>query len=183
MRVFLGLPLNTYWLEEIKKIQAEWKHKFRSRISWSAPGNHHITLKFLGEVEEEKIAAIKEVLSALNFPRFELEWEGLGFFYAQKQVRVMWLGFKVHPVLSELVEKLEKEFLALGFPPERRKFVAHLTLGRVKKFEPQDPWTNFKKNLEQKSWAPYPVEKVVLWQSFLRPQGPLYKPLFSKEAF
>lgn len=177
MRVFIGLPIDKVWLEKIKTIQKEWKPKFNSKISWPLPINHHITLKFLGEVKEEQVDSIKKVLAKITFKPFPLTFARVGFFYAKKEVRVVWIGFRESKPLLRLFSEIEDSLYSLNFAREQRKFLAHLTLARVKKFLPQDPWQAFAQELNQQDWPFLKIEKLVFWQSILQPQGPLYKPL------
>lgn len=179
MRVFIGLPLDQAWVEKIKAIQQEWKPKFNSKISWPLPTNHHITLKFLGEIKEGQVEPIKKALTQITFKPFSLTFTKVGFFYTKKQIRVVWIGFKEDKFLRKLFKEIEDSLYALGFAREQRNFVPHLTLARVKKFLPEDPWQDFAYALNQQAWSSLKLERLVLWHSVLQPQGPLYKPLLT----
>jgi RNA 2',3'-cyclic 3'-phosphodiesterase len=101
---------------------------------WVSPEHLHITVWFIGEVNEERARTIEDVLR-LPFatPAFDLEIDGAGRFPPSGQPRVFWLGMRQGGAeLEQLYREVGQRLVPLGFEPERRPFSAHLTLARVK---------------------------------------------------
>jgi 2'-5' RNA ligase len=144
-----------------------------------APENLHITLRFLGEIEEGRAGdvggAMEEVCRSLS--PFPLSFQGVGVFPGLKRIRVVWVGVQEGKErLLALQGALEEALQGLGFPREKR-FHPHLTLGRVK--SPRDT-EELRRFVEERRTAEYGVqrvERVLLKKSVLTPQGPLYSDL------
>ena len=113
-------------IKELRIVQPQAK--------WVRPENLHLTLKFLGNTEPEKLQAVQTALSSIHSEQsVHLEFRGLGFFPNEKKPRVFWAGLQVSSNLAELAARIDKAMHGLDFPLERRPFVPHLTLAR---FEP-----------------------------------------------
>ena len=140
----------------------------------------HLTLQFLGNIAEEKVAQIENVLheSAQQAMPFSLKVGKLGVFPNLSRPRVLWIG--VHPVdiLSDLQGKLQQRLELLGFPGQDRPFHPHLTLLRFKS------WKNLSALIEDvegkgsdEQVGVFTVEEVHLYQSVLKPDGAEYRKL------
>lgn len=140
----------------------------------------HLTLQFLGNIAEEKVAQIENVLqeSARQAMPFSLEVGKLGVFPNLSRPRVLWIG--VHPVdiLSDLQGKLQQRLELLGFPGQDRPFHPHLTLLR---FKSRKNLSALIENVEGKGAdeqaGVFKVEEVHLYQSILKPDGAEYRKL------
>jgi 2'-5' RNA ligase len=97
---------------------------------WVDPGNFHLTLRFIGEVDEGIAADIDEALSRLQARAFSLQLAGTGIFGGDKP-RQLWVGVEREPALATLQGKIETALLRAGLPPEPRKFAPHVTLARL----------------------------------------------------
>lgn len=107
----------------------------RADVGWVRPDNLHLTLKFLGQVEEGRIGAIGEAIAAATARRgpVRLVFQGLGAFPSPRAARVVWIGLSHGAeALAELQARIEEQLESLGFAREARPFTAHLTLGRVR---------------------------------------------------
>ena len=105
-------------------------------VAWIAPGNLHLTLKFLGAVPEERIEAIVAALgrSGSDLRPFEARIHGLGAFPSVTRPRVIWAGvLDGAPEMMELARRVDTALAALGFAREERPFSPHVTLGRVRR--------------------------------------------------
>ncbi len=134
MRTFIAIELP----EEIKRAIAALQDDLRparAEVSWTKPENLHLTLKFLGEIEERLVSQITQacVEAAESFTSFALSLNTAGAFPNARQPRVLWVG------LSDGVEEtrrvqasLDERLAAIGFEREARAFQPHLTIGRVK---------------------------------------------------
>ncbi len=98
---------------------------------WVRADNLHVTLKFIGEVPEAKLTAIRMALSQVRFDQsVTLDFRGVGFFPNERHPRVFWTGIEASLNLKTLVAEIEKSLEKLGIPREKRPFSAHLTLAR-----------------------------------------------------
>jgi 2'-5' RNA ligase len=148
-------------------------------IRWVAPTNLHLTLKFLGDMDEAKVGPIAEALQRHlgPFPRFTINAKGLGVFPDVKRPQVLWVGLEgIH--LGELASTGETALKTLGFAPEKRGFKPHLTIGRWR----QRDKSTAKFVAELEKWKAYEfgnteVRNIILFQSTLRPEGAIHRPL------
>jgi len=92
----------------------------------------HVTLKFLGQTDDQKLAPVKTALQQMISLEFvSLRFRGVGFFPNEKNPRVMWCGVEASPNLFDLVSAIENALKPLGFEPETRRYVPHVTLARL----------------------------------------------------
>ncbi|NLW23029.1 MAG: RNA 2',3'-cyclic phosphodiesterase [Tissierellia bacterium] len=133
MRVFIGLDFDMNLKENLFAIQGAIKDN-SIKGSWVALPNFHLTLKFLGNIEEEKIHQIDGILQdvALNSSPIALSLDRLGYFNrTNNEYRVIWIGLKGEiEKLNNIYNKIELEMERIGFPMEKRSFTPHITLGR-----------------------------------------------------
>jgi RNA 2',3'-cyclic 3'-phosphodiesterase len=100
-------------------------------IRWARPENLHVTLTFIGEVPEEKLAAIRGALAGARSDQpVTLDFRGLGFFPNEKHPRVFWAGVGASPNLKTLAADIEKATERFSIRREQRPFSPHLTLAR-----------------------------------------------------
>jgi 2'-5' RNA ligase len=178
MRTFIAIELPGQIKNQIGQVQAPLK-KTKSFVSWVKPGNIHVTLKFLGEVPEEKM---DEVFSAIGkavegIKKFSMSLKGMGAFPNVKRPRVIWVGAgSGQEELSGMAGRIEEEMEKIGFPKEKRRFSPHFTIGRVK--SPK----NVEKLMEMVGSSDFQtgeiaVSEVVVMRSQLHSAGAIYTPL------
>jgi len=149
-------------------------------VRWTAAGNIHLTLKFLGLIDESRIADIAAVLAeaAGGFSPLQLAAKGVGVFPSPERARVIWVGLAGHLAeLAALQGFLAKRLAAIGFPQENRPFTGHLTLGRVKKRMPPSRVRAALDAGPEFSSEAFVVDRMVLFKSDLRPTGAVYTEL------
>ncbi len=101
------------------------------QAKWVRSENIHLTLKFLGEKDPDKLRAVQCALAAIRSERpVTLEFRDLGFFPTEKLPRVFWIGTEASPNLKTLAKDIDRALHNLGFPLEERSFAPHLTLAR-----------------------------------------------------
>jgi len=180
MRIFLALDLPS----EIKSALADLLRKLKRvappAISWAREPGLHLTLKFLGEIEETRLPGIVAAMQSVadTTPAFPLVVRGTGVFPPEpRPPRILWVGFEETPPLIDFQRRLETGMETLDFPREARPFHPHLTLGRIKApgglGAVLDIWTKNEKIV----WGEMTVREVILFQSILRPSGAEYSPL------
>jgi 2'-5' RNA ligase len=176
MRSFIAIDMENeeilQALKELSRVEAD--------IKLVRPENLHITLKFLGEIPEDKIEDICRAMEASfsGYAPFEVSLEGMGAFPSLKYIRVIWIGFgENRERLIEMQEALEGNLKGLGFRPEKRGFDPHLTLGRVKSPRGKEELRDFLTNNRGRRFGPFLVDRVKLKKSVLTPKGPVYSTL------
>jgi 2'-5' RNA ligase len=183
MRLFTGISVPGTYHQKLQEVVDTWKNHFKSRLSWTKKGNYHLTLKFLGEVDEDRLPHIKAALNRINFHPAWLKGGQAGYFAGRNGIRVLWLGLAGETdAINSWAEDIEDEFYKLGFSKENRSFHPHLTLARVKRFYAQDPWSEFREYVSGLEWPEFKVQRINLWQSKLTPHGPVYQLVHSVEA-
>ena len=147
------------------------------KCRWVKPQNIHLTLKFLGDVDREKVSDIGDGITSLacHLPAFDLRPKGLGCFPGVKNPRVIWTGVSgALDALKTLQTEVEKTLIPFGFKAEHRPFRGHLTIARVKsRLNPRKLAEALRTHSEFSSDI-FAVKQVTLFQSVLKPEGPLY---------
>ena len=176
MRLFIAINLPEDWKEKLAQLQSsiEWLGR---GISWARSEGMHLTLKFLGEVPEEKVGEIVARLerACAGTAPFEMRMRGTGCFPNSKRPRVYWAGLDGGETLIALQKRVEGEMERLGFPREERDFTPHLTIARIKDPMGKERMTRalLDYRLETDSVQ---VREVLLIQSILKPTGAEYRP-------
>lgn len=178
MRTFIAVELTEELKKKIEELQVPLK-KINVDVSWVKPGNVHATLKFFGEVPEDKIEKVfggtKIALGGVR--SFKLSLKDLGCFPNLKRPRIIWIGVeKGKEELSEMAKKIEEEMERIGFPRENREFSPHLTIGRIKSPKNIERLTELIKNTNFQSQE-IEIKEVVMMKSELHPSGAVYTPL------
>jgi len=146
----------------------------RARLTLVKPGSIHITLKFLGEIDEKTLARVKEALARIRFEPFEISVCGVMGNPASAP-RVIWCEVRDGGGCRRLFELVEEALGPLGIPGERRAYTPHATLARVKRFDPS--LLPILKDLAAEEFGSCPVSSIRLKKSTLTPQGPVYEDL------
>ena len=140
---------------------------------WVDPGNFHLTLRFIGEVDEGIAADIDEALLRLKARRFSLLLAGTGVFGGDKP-RQLWVGVEREPALATLQSKIETALIRVGLPPEPRKYAPHVTLARL--WQPKrDDIQHFLAAHAQFRAEPLRVERFSLIASYPTKAGSVYE--------
>lgn len=189
MRTFIAANLTDTLKAALSQVQEALKAR-GADVSWVKPENLHITLKFLGEVEEARLPVLSETIasSLRGTSPFPLALGGLGAFPDLRFPRVIWIGVKRGAKeLSALQARLEEGLQRIGFSPEDRPFSPHLTLGRVRSPRGRGALVEDLKALEIPILGEMILESVDLMRSQLHPTGAIYTiiqsfPLERREA-
>lgn len=140
---------------------------------WVDPGNFHLTLRFIGEVDEGLAADIDEALLRIKARRFALLLAGAGVFGGDKP-RQLWVGVEREPALANLQGKIEQALIRAGLPPEPRKFAPHVTLARLREPKHGDI-QRFLHSHAQFRAEPLQVERFSLIASYPTKAGSVYE--------
>jgi len=132
MRLFVALNLTKKERQRIHRAARTLREEDLP-VKWVDPDDYHITLKFLGEVEEERVELVEKALEkvAESTMQMDLEISGFGAFPTIRRPRVLWVGVQPSPALRCLKQDVEWALSDHGFERETRAFHPHVTLGRA----------------------------------------------------
>jgi 2'-5' RNA ligase len=179
VRLFVAVPCP----EPVAAAVAAWQAELRGALrgfSWVAPRNFHLTLRFLGEVAEERIDDVREAVrdAVAGRPSFQVELVGAGAFPRADRPRVVWVGARSEGgSLPELAAAVDTAVEAGGFGRADRPFAAHLTIGRARQTGPAADAARLIGARADTPWGAWRAEGVVLLRSELRPEGARYTPV------
>jgi len=178
IRTFICIEIPAQIKSRIGTLQEALK-EIDAQVSWVKPGNIHLTLKFLGAVEETRIERVSEAATraARAAGPMEITIAGAGCFPSARSPRVLWIGLREIPDdLKRLYEAIEDEMAGCGFARERRKFGPHLTIGRLRS---QHNARLLSERLLLTGFGPEPFEarEITVMRSDLKPTGSIYTPL------
>ncbi len=147
------------------------------KINWVNPENIHLTLAFIGETEEERIKILSIMLkqACTGFGEFSFRLESTGVFKNLRDPRVLWAGIEGYEKLLKLNDLIKTGLNDTGFPVEDRPFKPHITLGRIKYLKNTESLKSALEIYKDTFIQDVRVEEVILYQSILRPEGPMYK--------
>ncbi|MGA9363974.1 MAG: RNA 2',3'-cyclic phosphodiesterase [Bacteroidota bacterium] len=164
---------------EVKAAIVDVEERLRStdaKVRWESIEKFHITLKFLGNVEEPKAHSLESRLEEVlrPFSAFNMTYQGVGCFPNQHHPRVIWIGAENEDgTLRRIQETIEGVAESFGFQREERQFHPHITIGRVKGSR------NLKvlvSELGNTAFAPHSslIKEVLMMKSDLKPSGSVY---------
>lgn len=190
MRTFIAIELSDEIRSSLAQIQSHLKYS-GADVKWVEKDNIHLTLKFLGEIDEKKLAQVKKILDEIgkSIKPFEITIKDIGAFPKIDYPRVIWVGLDKGAIESKiLAERIDEELSKIGFTKETRPFAAHLTVGRVRSSKNKEA---LKEKIEN-SLLPTPpglllanagagnsqlISSIALFQSTLTPKGSIYTKL------
>jgi 2'-5' RNA ligase len=179
LRAFIAVDLEPGIRKSLQALLLDLKAT-RAEVRWVEPGGFHLTLKFLGDIDEARVLRVKAVLEdvAGRHRAFPLRAEGTGVFPGERNPRVLWVGFAAEPGLMAFQAELERALEAEGFAREERAFKPHLTLGRVKGPRLVGDAVAELKRRDGEEFGDMTAGKVALFESRLRPEGAEYRVVF-----
>lgn len=179
IRTFIAIAVDDRLRDALAEVQQHLR-EVGAGVAWVRPAGMHLTLKFLGDVEDTRvpeIAAAMAPVAAASVP-FAATLAGTGVFPAPRRPRVLWAGITTGAdALAALAAGIDDALTPLGFPRETRPFSPHLTLGRVK--DPGDHHALLARlgTYAETEFGTTPVREITLYRSDLSPQGATYTAL------
>lgn len=180
MRAFIAVTLPKEIKKSLKHLQCQLQVS-TAGIKWVEPENIHLTLKFLGEVEEKKIVKLKGILEEAlkDKTEFLISLSSLGVFPDSGFPRIIWIGINRNNDKVKLIaEELENKTAQIGVIKGKKAFSAHITLGRIKLNLDRENLIGQLKKLEHdlpREELEFLVNKITLFKSTLTAQGPIYE--------
>jgi len=183
LRVFIAIEIQDRIKDAIENIQEKLKKTNSIKGKWVSKENIHLTLKFLGDTQIQKIDKIKECIEETFREKNEISCslKNVGTFPPSKSPRVVWVGIEnKKDIIAEYADRLEDSLLKLHFKKEKRSFKSHITICRVKNVTEPQLFTSQIQEINKEFPSIYfQIEKITLFESKLTPQGPIYTSLFS----
>lgn len=191
LRLFVAIELPETWLQGLGELQSRMKAALQrepqlreTRIRWVRPEGIHLTLKFIGYVQPDRLEVIQNQLAVAiqEPPEIELSFHRAGSFSDRRAPSVIWGGIETpqREKLYALAASIETWLAAAGVPRERRSFAPHLTLARL----PVDLQVDVRKHIAEVTTAvtapafpPFMVRNVSLMQSHIQQGGARYERL------
>jgi 2'-5' RNA ligase len=180
MRLFLAADLSDATRAAIDEVASQIRlalpeGRTAPRLVWIAPDAAHVTLRFIGEVDEATLAAVASVLSTATLtPPFDVTWQPIGTFPPGRRPRVVWLGpTGGRDELVTLAVRVDGLLHRVIGSREGRPFAPHVTLARVKDAGPGIDWPRLLADVRSPATVTR-VDHVTLYQSHLGPKGSTY---------
>ncbi|MCX8146867.1 MAG: RNA 2',3'-cyclic phosphodiesterase [Candidatus Woesearchaeota archaeon] len=167
MRLFIAISISKEAEEELKRLQNELRYAKLNLVK-----DFHLTLKFLGDVDNKKIDKIKERLKEIKSKKFSLELSDIGVFPSENYIRVVWVGLKPENKVVELQNAVESSLEDIF--EKDKNFKPHITIARVKAIENKKEFKSIIKNLKVKI-VKSEITCFKLIKSTLTPKGPVYE--------
>lgn len=186
MRVFIAIDIGENIRKALGDLQQELQGKLdirRGDVKWVNPDSIHLTLKFLGEIKDEKTVEVCNIVKdvADRHESFDLDVETVGHF-GGRSARVVWVGCgHGSDALRKLQKDVEQQLAAAGWPEEKREFTGHLTLCRVRNVKAGFKLAQLTDAYKDFKLGTMPADSIIVYQSQLRPSGPIYTPLGNYE--
>jgi 2'-5' RNA ligase len=175
LRSFIAIELPEAVISALSEFQQELK-KYGADVRWVKPQNIHLTLKFLGNIDDKDSDRIKKAIEGIskNCSYFDIRIKGTGVFPNMKNPRVLWIGVSENGILGGLQKAIEEAMSSLGFEKEDREFAPHLTLGRFRSSYGKESLLEKIELNRDREFGHIPVRMVSLMKSDLSPAGAKY---------
>ncbi|MEM2956172.1 MAG: RNA 2',3'-cyclic phosphodiesterase [Candidatus Pacearchaeota archaeon] len=173
MRCFIAIDLPKEVKKEISEIQTKLPE---GKLLFVKPEIAHLTIKFLGEVDDYKLNRIKEILKKLHFKKFKAKLSNIGVF-TPHFIKVVWVKLEPEKEFEEIHNLIDNSLSLENFKKDK-KWESHVTLARVKHIKNKN---EFIKKLNEIKVKPieFNVDNITLKKSILTPEGPIYEDIFS----
>ncbi|MEI8048489.1 MAG: RNA 2',3'-cyclic phosphodiesterase [Bacteroidota bacterium] len=174
-RLFAAIKIHpsARYISLFNEISSSLQHE---RIKWVEPENMHLTLKFFGETDEKQIPSIRQALAeavAKSNP-FVLKIANTGIFGSRYDPKVIWFGIEKQPDLDVLAKNIFGELEKYGWEQDRQNFIPHLTIGRIRELKDKPLFQQIISRYNTIDIQEENVSEIILYESVLRREGPLY---------
>ncbi len=178
MRTFIACEIP----EETKDIVVQIQNKIKdinASVVWVKKESMHITLRFLGEIQENEVKTVKECIQKVSEQnnRFDIFLENIKVFPSWSFPRVLWIGIKDPEQINKLAGNVEQELVKKGFQPQDKPFQAHLTIGRIKGLKNKESLQKIVLTLPLLN-EKIGIDRIILFQSKITPTGPIHTRIF-----
>jgi len=149
------------------------------KIKWTALENIHVTILFIGDTEEQNLKEIESVLkdTCTGTGGYELVLRGLGVFRNLDDPRIIWTGLDSCDRLTQFNRLLLQRLSEVVYKLAERPFNPHITLGRIKQIADKSKLVQLTGQYQKTEIQRINVNEVILYESILKPEGPIYTPI------
>lgn len=175
-RIFFAIPLSAEFTEVMKDAQ-ESMQDMPGKIKWVHPQKIHLTVKFVGDTEPDRVEDLYSAVDDLQLPgTFTITLTETGIFPNPRRPRVLWVGIEQNDTLTQTVHTIDEKLADFDVERETRDYHPHLTLGRVKSRGLPGKTVNTFLDLDipRKSMT---VDSIICYRSDLKPSGAEYTAL------
>lgn len=169
MRLFVAVDLPEGVKDYLYELQSLIKDSKLAKVKWVSKKNLHLTMKFLGEIPENKLSELRDNLRNIKFKKFNLKLSKIGFYPNENKINVIWVGVEPENEVVKLQMLVDQETMSLG----KFKSGAHITLGRVKHLKDIKLFKN-RLNKIKITEISFEVGSFALFKSALSKDGPSY---------
>lgn len=175
IRSFIAVDLEDAAIKDrIVKVQNDLQQT-RADLKLVEPEIMHLTLRFLGEIPEQMVVKVKEILDSTRFHTFEASFSGVGTFPSLSRINVVWIGItQGQEELNEIFHQIEPKLRQIGMAPDNKGFNPHMTIARVKSGANRAALADAVSKMRDLEFGKMPVKAVRLKKSTLTPKGPVY---------
>ncbi len=169
MRIFIAalIPseIKVAIRDYVESIKPQWEG-----VRWESSEKFHVTLNFLGEVDESKLSDVERILSLIGegVSPFEMEINGFGGFPSLRKPRVLFVDLSDNNELSRFQLGLEERLEAIGFARENRRFKSHVTVGRIKRY------SSLRGAISSPEPLSFKISEIAIMRSVLHKKGSEY---------
>jgi len=187
IRAFIAIEMQDAVRASLSSLQGRLRPHEHPYVKWGDPKSIHLTLKFLGNIEQQQVPQIEDAISQASqgVSPFQLQLGGLGAFPSLGRPRVIWVAMTGEiERLVTLQQGIDQALVPLGFAIESRPFKAHLTLGRLRERaspEERKRIGELVKATQSEAAAAMEVTEIILMRSRLTPSGAIYSRIASIE--
>lgn len=171
LRLFAGLELPVLLRQRLTLM-----HGGIDGARWTERDNFHLTLTFIGNVDEAVAEAAHDALSSVHTEPFTLQVKGTGAFAKGKDVHVLWIGVEHNEVLFRLKDKIDRALQRAGVPFENRKYTPHITIARLQKSADEKEIARFMQEHNLFS-GEFDVDTFTLFRTHQTKNGSMYEPV------
>jgi 2'-5' RNA ligase len=175
MRVFISIDVPESIRLKLVALQ-ETLRPASTSARWVPTESIHLTLKFIGQIHDDRLPDIDQALGGLAWKPFDVSVQGVGFFPGARSPRVLWAGLAA-PTMKDLGEKIDSRLQRLGYDPEQRVYRPHITLARASDSRLETTLVEASKQFENTDFGSFQVDRCFLYESILKPNGSEYRKL------
>lgn len=172
IRCFIAIDPGDAVRQQLEQCQKRLR-KSGAHVRWIPPPSIHLTLAFLGDTLPPQVPELSEALATklAGFGPFRVTAAGTGTFGPQRRPHVVWVGIAPNPALPRLHDAISSTCCEMGFNIEARKFLPHLSLGRIKSGRNLNPLRDLLETESTTEFGHIDVAEIQIYQSVLKPDG------------
>lgn len=170
-RLFIAIDLPEQQRRDLESICCGLPPETR----WTPPAQLHLTLRFIGEVEDRLCRQIEDALGDVHFNPFILQVKGVGYFPPRSRPKILWAGVEESHALDQLHGLIERGLVRVGITPENRRFHPHLTIARLPPHFSTRMVADYLAMNSHFTTAPFQVGSFQLYSSLLTRKGAIHQ--------